>query len=509
MNERANLTLNRMHGKGLRAMLMVGLIAGAGLAVLPASAQDVKKGDAAKASAAAAQDTLIFRNGNTLVGTIVSENDKKVKFKSKVSGIEFETEYDKSEILDLKRAAKKATGKGEAAKADDAKSVDPASLVVSGANKSIKDVDDGRTGPKYYYVRLAGKFGTEITQTPMKEAVDDAYAQGAEILIFEVDADWSSPDANEDIKQEAQQIQQQFGIFRAVPINDVFVKHIPSVYGENRPRVVFYLKSAMGGAAFVPMVSCERYCSPDAKWGGIGNLSWMFGGGSQRVLEKWKAAALQTAQGFANWGCVPEDILRAMARIEHVLSVRYVDGKPQFFEGYPSNPGEELLTDDGTEESERDTIDQLARFQGNDVLLLTAEKAEKLQLSKGTVASKEELLDRLDLTLSGRAVDARSERIFKNWSDGLERAKTSLGKMLRDYQEIQVQGTWEERRAARGRQMRLLDEMITIVRRYGEGLDPRWCQENGVPLNGEGEPDINGYLGIKDRIKTDQQLDKR
>lgn len=506
MNEMAQ----RKHKNGWRAALVAGMIAGAGLLAAPAFAQDAKKADASKAAASDGQDTLIFRNGNTLTGTIVSETDKKVKFKSKVSGIEFETEYDKSEILDLKRS-KKAGGKNEATKdtAKGGEKVDPASLIVSGAKKDNKDVDDGRTGPKYYYVKLTGKFGSDITQTPMKQAVDDAYAQGAEVLIFEVDADWSTPDSNSDIQQEGRQVQQSFGIFRAVPINDVFVKYIPSVYGDNRPKVVFYVKSAMGGAAFVPMVSCERYCSPDAKWGGIGNLSWMFGGGSQRVLEKWKAAALQTAQGFANWGCVPEEILRAMARIEYVLSVRYVDGKPQYFEGYPTNPGEELLTDDGTEESEKDNIEQLARFQGNDVLLITAERAEKLQLSKGTVASKEELLDRLDLTLAGRAVDARSERIFKNWVDGLERAKNAIDKLARDYREVRVEGEWEARRAARGRQMRLLDEMVNLFRQYGEGLDPRWCQERGIDLTESGEPDINGYLSIKDRIKIDQQLDKR
>lgn len=502
MNELSQRT--RKHT--LRAVLAAGLIASAGLFSVPATAQDVKKADA-KSAAAEAQDVLIFRNGNTLTGTILSETEKKVKFKSKVSGIDFETEYDKSEILELKRSGKKPTGKADAPKSD--AKVDPASVLGGSAKKDAKDVDDGRTGPKYYYVKLAGKFGSDITQTPMKQAVDDAFAQGAEILIFEVDADWNTPDSNEEIHKEGRQVQQQFGIFRAVPINDVFVKYIPSVYGENRPKIVFYVKSAMGGAAFIPMVSCERYCSPDAKWGGIGNLSWMFGGGSQRVLEKWKAAALQTAQGFANWGCVPEEILRAMARIEYVLSVRYVDGKPQYFEGYPSNPGEELLTDDGTEESEKDNIEQLARFQGNDVLLITAERAEKLQLSRGTVATKEELLDRLDLTLSGRAVDARSDRIFKTWADGLERAKNSIEKLTRDYREVRVEGEWEARRTARGRQMRFIDEIVNLLQRYGEGLDPRWCQEHGIQLTESGDPDVNAFLATKDRIKIDQQLDKR
>jgi hypothetical protein len=57
--------------------------------------------------------------------------------------------------------------------------------------------------------------------------------------------------------------------------------------------------------------------------------------------------------------------------------------------------------------------------------------------------------------------------------------------------------------------MRMLDEIMTILRQYGEGMLPRWCFQNGIPLNESGEPDINGYLNEKDKIKTEQQLDKR
>lgn len=498
----------RTRAGGMRAMLIAGMIAGAGLLSPAALAQSSKKSDSSKTAGAVTQDVLIFRNGTTLTGSIVSETETSIKFKSQVSGIDFETSYSKSDILDIKRAPKKTDGKG--GKEPAPAKADPAAGLASLAKASEAKNDDGRTGPKYYYVKLTGDFGGEISQTPLKEVVDDAHANGAETLIFELDASWKSrmPGGGD---EEAKQFEQSFGaIFRAVPVNDVFVKYIPSVYGDSdRPKVVFWIKNAMGGAAFVPMVSCERYFAPEGKWGGIGDLSTMHPGSSERVKEKWRAASLQTAQGFGNWGCVPELVLLGMSRYETVLSVRYVDGKPEFFEGYPTNPGEELLTDDGTKDSEKDTIEQLARFEGNDVLLLTAEKAAKLQLSRGTVDSREELLDRLDLTLAGRAVDARAERILKNWSDSIERAKATLVKNIREYRDIRVEGTWEERRAARGKQLRLLDQMISLVRNYGEGLLPRWCVQNGVPLTDEGQPDINGYLNSKDRIKTEQQLDKR
>jgi hypothetical protein len=256
------------------------------------------------------------------------------------------------------------------------------------------------------------------------------------------------------------------------------------------------------------MVSCERYFHPEGKMGGIGNLSTMFGGGSERVLEKWIAASLQTAVGFGNWGCMPEIVIRGMARVEQIVSVRYVDGKPEFFADYPKNPGEELLTDSG-KESEKDTIDQLARWQGNDVITLTADLATKLQLSKGTVATKDELLESLGLSRSGVAVNQRVDKIIKAWADGLDRSKTRILRILRDFREVEVEGTWEERRAARGKQMRMLDEIMTILRNYGEGMQPRWCRQNNIPIGEDGQPDINAYLNEKDRIKTEQQLDKR
>ncbi len=483
------------------------------VSAIPASAQSASGTTRVDGEGA---DMLIFLNGNTLKGEVVSETEKAVKFKSSVNGIAFETEYQKSELLDIKRAKKadakksndkandKASDKAKMSTKDDAKLVAPASGPALGT--AVATDAPGNTGTKYYYMTLKGEFGSQITQTPMKDAVEDAYANGADVLIFEMDVDWSRGEAES--KEDRKAFEQNFNIFRAVPVNDVLLKHIPSIYGDKKPKIVFWVKNAMGAACFVPMVSCDRYFSPEGKMGGIGNLSTMHSGSSERVKEKWRGASLQTAMGFANWGCMPEEVIRAMSRVEQVLSVRYVDGKPQYFESYPENPGEELLTDSG-KESEQDTIDQLARWQGNDVLTLTADIAEKLQLSKGTISSKDELLDTLGLSRNGIAVDKRVDNIIKRWADGLDMSKNRLLKALRDYQEINVQGTWEERRSARGRQQRTIDEIITIVRQYGEGIQPRWSNEHGIPMNEQGQPDIDSYLNLKDRIKTDQQLDKK
>jgi hypothetical protein len=498
--------MRRKHTAAMMALVagMTGLVGVCGLGgATPALAQS-----SATRVDGSGPDTLIFRNGNTLKGEIVSETEKTVKIKSTTNGITFEMEYPKADLLEIKRGTRAPEGKG--AKADTKPTAPAAAEVKSEAKaEDAGTVGAGPDGTKYYYLSLKGEFGSQISQTPIRDAVDDAYKNGARVLIFEMDANWTQGEG--EMTQDKKAFQQEFSMSRAERINDVILKHIPSIYGsapEDRPQVVFWIKNAMGGAAFVPMLSCDRYFHPDGKMGGIGNLTEMMGTGSERVLEKWRGAALQTAMGFANWGCMPEIVIRGMARREQVVSVRYIDGKPDFFEGYPSNPGEELLTDSG-KESEQDTIDQLARWQGNDVITLTADLATKLQLSKGTVSTKGELLETLGLSRNGVAVDQRVEKIFGGWADGLDRAKTRLLRILRDYQDVRVEGTWEERRAARGRQMRMLDEIMTILRQYGEGMLPRWCFQNGIPLNESGEPDINGYLNEKDKIKTEQQLDKR
>jgi hypothetical protein len=504
------MIMRRKHTRAVMAVVAMAGLCGLGAVAAPALAQ----GQAATRVDGTGPDTLIFRNGNTLKGEIVKETEKTVKIKSTTNGISFEMEYPKSDLLEIKRT-QRADAKKDAkkdAKPESKLEAKPEAMPDASAAAALASTDGPATaadGTKYYYMQLTGDFGGQITQTPLREAVEDAYRNGARVLIFEVDADWN--EGEDELTEEKKAFQQEFSIFRAVPVNDVFLKHIPSVYGsspEDRPKVVFWIKNAMGGAAFVPMVSCERYFAPEGRMGGIGNLSTMHGGGSERVLEKWRGASLQTAMGFANWGCIPEIIIRGMSRVEQIVSVRYVDGKPEFFADYPKNPGEELLTDSG-KEGEQDTIDLLARWQGNDVITLTAELATKLQLSKGTVTTREELLEVLDLRRNGVAVDQRVDRIIKGWADGLDRAKSRLLKSIRDYGEIQVQGTWEERRAARGRQQRLIDEIVTILRQYGEGMQPRWCFQNDIPLDDEGQPDINRFLNMKDRIKTDQQLDKR
>jgi len=198
-----------------------------------------------------------------------------------------------------------------------------------------------------------------------------------------------------------------------------------------------------------------------------------------------------------------------MASIEYVLSVRYENGRPIFIEGYPSNPGEELLTDDGKDER-ADSIDALARDEGNDVLTLTAPLAKRLQVSRGTVSSREELLSALGLERTGQLVPGRSERIMKDWSDGLESAKVQIKAIQGELQDLRVDqpGGFDQRTKFRGIQRRKYEDLRALLIKWGEGLDPYWMNRNGIPLAGA-DPDISYYNTVIEKNKIDQLKDRK
>ena len=71
--------------------------------------------------------------------------------------------------------------------------------------------------------------------------------------------------------------------------------------------------------------------------------------------------------------------------------------------------------------------------------------------------------------------------------------------MWEDYQEVQVGGSYEERKRARGQQIRILDDLERLLRRYEEALNPG---QIGIPGLGD--------IGIlRERIKLDQLRDRK
>jgi hypothetical protein len=166
----------------------------------------------------------------------------------------------------------------------------------------------------------------------------------------------------------------------------------------------------------------------------------------------------------------------------------------------PENADEFLLTDDG-EGEHKDTIEELARGEGNDVLTLTADIANKLGVSKGTVDTFDDLIFQLGLSRNYTLVNKKqSDQIMKTWRDGLESARQQLPRLWHDYNEVQPKspGQYQQRTQARGKQLAILNEMIALLRKYEEAINPRALRV----------PDISTIEALKKRIELQQTADK-
>ena len=499
---------------GMAAALMFA----AGIA--PAFAQTTAAKEASKETTKeeSTQDKLIFRNGNVLVGSIVSESDSGIRFKSEVNGIAFETEYSRELILEVKRATKKPEGK-DAKPATGAKAapVDATKATPAAPGKDEPAVQTDGTGPRYYVVPLRGTMGGDTSLKSLRLVMDDVKKQRADIVIFDLNV-WSR---NARTGEEAQQFTQSHRAWGPTePMLKLLTEQLAADWGGPMPRLVFAIRDAWGGAAFLPFVTNEIYMFPDARVGGIGNLTYeSYGGGSTRVLEKWMATTLDQISGYAINSKWPfhDEIVRAMLRPEYVLSLRYVDGKPQVFEGYPTDPSEELLTDAGAyakdngRSDESDGLEDLVRFQGNDHLTLTAPLALKLGVSKGTVTSISDVLADLGIAQTGVDVGKNAKDIMEDWSKKTARAQDRIANVWRDLQDVQVQppGGYEERSAARGKRKRILEELKTILRQFEGGIPGYVLQMSQIPTGEDGAANLREIDDMISRIQEDQRRDRR
>ena len=314
-------------------------------------------------------------------------------------------------------------------------------------------------------MELSGHFGWDISQTPIRDCMKEAVKGGADYVIVIMNNDWSQgpKELSEDRKPEDAAFDE---LFRAEDMDDIFSTDLRSY--DKPPKVVFWVKRAMGGGAFLPLVCPTMYFSSDGKLGGIGNLTKLFGGtGDEVVRQKQYSLRLKHAEGIANTGGYSIQLLRAMAIPEFVLTVAYPNGDPVLYERMPEGPGEFLLTDDGME-ANTDTAKALEAGEGNDVLTLTAKLAQDLRVSKGTVDDIDQLKFELGISRSGVEVKSRAKQIMEGWSTGLEQAMRDLRRLRGEANAIQLGGDFTQRTRARGQKKQILQKMQGILKKYGE-----------------------------------------
>lgn len=477
------------------AALFMGMAA---FSVVPAVAQS----GAAAQTAPTNYDVLVMKDGKSIEGTILSETAATVKMRVLVAGISAEVDYPKSQILEVKRGGGSAIAPGATPTAP---SATPAIGAVPAA---IPTGAPSQTGG-VYWITLSGKFGQDITQTPIRDAFRDAKQYRPDIVVIEVDnrvelKNMGIDDPSPEMERLFQNISE---LFRAEKFLTVPTQEVPAEWQYN-PRIVYWVKRAIGGMCFMPLTGKEVYFAPDGRLGGVGDLDNMIGRGHRRVVEKQISLRRQHAVGWINHSGFPqpEELARGLLQVQTVLSVKFENGRPVLFEGYPTNPSEELLTDDG-EGANRDDIAQLARGLGNDVLTLNERTAKLIGISKGTVATRDELLATLGVSRES-VIAGRSDRIMQDWSRGLNNAYSTLERLAREFREIQVQGEFNERRAARSARISKLEQIKGLANRWNEGFDIYKIYEMGLPPGEEGIS-IAEIQQVIDRLRLEQSLDRR
>lgn len=422
------------------------------------------------------RDFVTFNNGRVVEGEILSETDTQLEMRVVVAGLSTVTTYNKSGILSIDRdvvieedSAASATPKRAAR--SDRKSDDD----------EKKTTSDNPNAARLYVIELNGVFGRDISQTPLQDAFDDAMESDPDAIVVRMDCD--TPGGFD-------------GLWRA----EELVPIIEDAMSDGH-RVAFWIERAIGGAAFLPLISPDIYFTSDGRMGGVGTLQ-DFDIGDKRVNEKQISLRLGHAEGIAIAGGYRPEIVRAMARQDYWLLAKLESGAPQLMTLEREPPAELLsdgwivLSDDGDGKNE-DTDEDIVRGRGNDVLNLDADLAQKLLVSDGVAEDLSDIAFALGLGSDYIELEGRGQKFLDDWSDDMERAIDTLQRLRQRADEIQPQRADDEARRQLGQKIRYLREMRSILTTYAEVLDPSAGQRGNLEI----EIDV-----VKQQI---QQLDNR
>lgn len=447
--------------RSMTAIAAASLVAvGAMSATAPqASAQQPARG--AKAEAARVVDRIVFRNGRTVEGEILEETDTTIQMRIVVAGISTVTTYAKSELLEIQRGAAE-------------QEAPPAPAAAPGSTRQsdrARDRDARRDvaedAPRVAHFKVEGQFGRDVSQTPLLQAFERARSVSPDVIIIEMDSE-------------------SRGGFDGLFVANI-ERMTPAIEQAiaNGQRVVFWIKKAQGGAAFLPFVSPEIYFQNDGRLGGIGTLQ-SFDMGNKRVNEKQISLRLGHAEGLAITGGYAPELIRAMARQDYWLAFRIRGGEIEYMQRQPTDAelseGWIVLSDDG-QGSNKDKMEDIVRGRGNDVLNLNAERALQLNVSKGTANTLEDLAFQLGYGRDFQKVEIDSQRILTDWATRVDRAEETIQRTLKDLEaHTQRGGNTRDPRRAIGEEIRLLQQLRSTLGQFEEIFDPDGSQRAQIDV---------------------------
>ncbi|MEN0020078.1 MAG: hypothetical protein AAF747_04240 [Planctomycetota bacterium] len=461
----------------LRASRTVAAASALTLAVLmPAMTTSVAQ------AAVTANDELVFKDGRTVVGNLISQDDNSVVFEIVVGSLKQKMTYSRAEIL--------AVVEGEDVAAD-------APAASNGSSTTPTTPEPSEDAPSVYVLNLTGWVGPnrmtgweqfadrggDITPTSVRRALDDAKKHRPDYLVIVIDntlAAFGEDEPPEDLFTPG-------SIYEAEELEPIFTREIPQDWGYE-PEIVIWIKNAMGGISMLPFNFENIYFHPDGRMGGMGFvISQMYGAAQDAIVaEKWISATMGRVEGMAIRGGYDVRIVQAMALRRNVLSYRINNGEVELLEREPQSPDEFLLTDNGFLRENVDGNAARVRGTGNDVLTLRAEVAETLRISDGTVSSIDELIAELGISRNYRLIDGRGDAILERWSRDVDRAYDRLEQLGRDFADVRARGN-EPRdvRAAISRRINILQDVISTVNRFDGAVIPqfaRWPSEPNLQI---------------------------
>ncbi|HED54241.1 MAG TPA: hypothetical protein ENJ00_08575 [Phycisphaerales bacterium] len=457
----------------LPVRLSAALVCAAGLVMGSAQAAEFSTGIEC-AIAEGPTHEILLTNGQTVKVSIVKESPREVEVMVYVGNLSAPRTYQRSEIISITELSHSPSAEDDGAEASD-------ESAVTMTRVSSSDADIPADAVKVFVIELKGKFGFDVSVTPVRKAMDRARELGADVVIVKCNNDWKTLEGFTDEKTDDEGKFEEYRFAEAIA--PVFTTDTITKW-EKEPQVVFWVERAMSGMAFLPMVKPDIYFTSDGRMGGVGDLDSLFDGvGDEVVRDKQKSLRLGHVEGMAIEGGHDPKLIRAMTRKSYVLSYRIVGGEPEYLEG--EAPGWELLTDDGKDEN-ADTDRDLVRGLGNDALTFTADLAKKLGVSKGTADTLDDLL--FEMGIDDRAyilddsdedgLSDKGQRELEDWSQGIARAQQKLRRLQFDIANVEVRPQRNDpdgskaRNSARGKRLRLINEAIGLLNRYGEVLDP-------------------------------------
>lgn len=349
---------------------------------------------------------------------------------------------------------------------------------------------------KVYLVPLRGEVGHDVCVSSLRRVMEDAKKQDPDFIVFFADFTWSIYGKQVSSDEEATGSWDMVG--KVAEMQAVFtdaVRDDPT--WKKKPRVIFWVRRAMGAAAFLPLVCKEIYFTPDGRMGGLGYLERLFEGrGDEVVREKQRSLRLGNVQGMGNKGGYSPELVRGMSRSDIPLSVTLVGGKPEY---HWDLSGEEILMDAGTKP---DTLDQIVRLEGNDTLTLSARQAKMLGVSIGDVENIDALMFTLGIERNYTLISESGSKILRRWAEDLAKAERDVNKLFAEFQRTPIEGpTPTDRNKGRAKRIAKLSEMKRIVEQYEGSINPRAIR--GMPR------DFIGQINVAiDRLRTEIRLDR-